>query len=794
MVRRQALVVLMTAAFALSAVAEDEPRSPLQLRAEAACRGHDRLKTREDKVERQELLIALADTLESAGNDVHATHCLERAGIFSYQFADYDQAMEIWEEGLALARRCGDQRRVAALLNACAIGVSITGDDEHAVGLQQELILLRREIGDVRGEGVSWYNLAYSYEALYRIPESIESLRQSLRLQLEARNNYGVALSRTALANGLFATGKIEEALALSDSAVTNAEHEGAPVLIGNALAARAEKYRQLGHHARALEDFERARAILVEGGVVRVAAANATSQAGSLVALGRAEEALALLDESSSVLDAAGARAQHLAARAMRGRVLAACHRIDEARAELEATLAEFVQFRAELQTELGRAESFRLAGTAYTDLAVLESGPRAWELVEESAAAGLREKLGMEVTDFATFRAHLSSIGAIGLQFSSATPEYVVVCVITPEEFRVATLELPPDFAREIATAMHLMAGGNDDAFWRPVLARIGAVLLPELPSESDRLVLIPGAFAGLPFEALPFGDGELGDHFAVSYAPSATSFLSLQGRATAPGPMLVLADPTLREANMDAAFEALRAVRRPIEPLPHAREEARVVATGDAVILQGVEATPASFIVHATGRSVIHFATHAIVDASHPDHSAIVLAANRDDAGANPDSGSSLLDAATIETLELHADLVSLSGCSTANGYLVAGEGTYGLARAFLVAGARTVVASWWEVEDAAASRFMELFYGELKKGEDRDRALQHARAAMGEEGYPARDRLAFALIGATAAPIEALRSPQFPWFALWAGLAVILVVRAGLRRGRKRRFVL
>jgi CHAT domain-containing protein len=93
-------------------------------------------------------------------------------------------------------------------------------------------------------------------------------------------------------------------------------------------------------------------------------------------------------------------------------------------------------------------------------------------------------------------------------------------------------------------------------------------------------------------------------------------------------------------------------------------------------------------------------------------------------------------------------------------------------------------RTVVASWWDVEDAAARRFMELFYGRLKEGVDRDRALSGARAEMAREGYPARDRLAFALIGATATPVTALSDPGsgIPRFPYW-----ILILSAAISAG-------
>ncbi len=122
--------------------------------------------------------------------------------------------------------------------------------------------------------------------------------------------------------------------------------------------------------------------------------------------------------------------------------------------------------------------------------------------------------------------------------------------------------------------------------------------------------------------------------------------------------------------------------------------------------------------------------------------PGASALVL--------ANDSESDPVLLAREIEDLVMGADLVCLSSCGTAGGYQVPGEGTFGLTRSFLVAGSRTVVSSWWDVEDLASRRFMELFYEGLRKDLDRDVAAQYERGAMAAEGFNRRDRLAFAVV--------------------------------------------
>src|SRR5260221_5884014 len=85
-----------------------------------------------------------------------------------------------------------------------------------------------------------------------------------------------------------------------------------------------------------------------------------------------------------------------------------------------------------------------------------------------------------------------------------------------------------------------------------------------------------------------------------------------------------------------------------------------------------------------------------------------------------------------------MKLRASLVTLSGCQTALGQNVTGEGMIGLTRAFFYAGARSVVASLWDVEDAATARLMEEFYRNIRRGQPIDIALQQAKLTFVRSG--------------------------------------------------------
>jgi len=133
-------------------------------------------------------------------------------------------------------------------------------------------------------------------------------------------------------------------------------------------------------------------------------------------------------------------------------------------------------------------------------------------------------------------------------------------------------------------------------------------------------------------------------------------------------------------------------------------------------------------------AVGRDVriVHFATHAYVDDRSPFDSGLVLSIPEELAEGR-DNG--LLQVWEIfESVRLDADLVVLSACETGIGEIRGGEGIIGLTRAFQYAGARSVLASLWRVEDEATAELMQLFYRHLRSGKAKDEALRAAQLEL------------------------------------------------------------
>ena len=124
-------------------------------------------------------------------------------------------------------------------------------------------------------------------------------------------------------------------------------------------------------------------------------------------------------------------------------------------------------------------------------------------------------------------------------------------------------------------------------------------------------------------------------------------------------------------------------------------------------------------------------IHFATHSVVNQDVPGLSSIALSMV-DGSGRALDGLVMLPD---IYDMALNADVVVLSGCQTALGNNVRGEGPMGLARGFMYAGVPRVVASLWQVSDRGTAELMKRFYrGMLVEGLTPAAALRAAQRGL------------------------------------------------------------
>ena len=252
--------------------------------------------------------------------------------------------------------------------------------------------------------------------------------------------------------------------------------------------------------------------------------------------------------------------------------------------------------------------------------------------------------------------------------------------------------------------------------------------------------------GSLHLLPWGALQDESGAyLAQRAVVSVAPSATVLGALRREPEVQTAKLFLGvafSETGHETGGTAKGRGISEIRgADVKPLQFSKEEvteANAALGNNGVILAGTDASEWKLKSEPLAQfRVITLAAHGVGDELEPDRAAIVL---------NPGSATEdgLWQAWEIRRAKLNADTVVLSACETGTGRLQGQEGIMNLARAFLTAGAKSVVASLWDVEDRSTATLMEGFYHHLAKGESIAVALRSSQLEFietyGEKANP------------------------------------------------------
>ncbi len=140
---------------------------------------------------------------------------------------------------------------------------------------------------------------------------------------------------------------------------------------------------------------------------------------------------------------------------------------------------------------------------------------------------------------------------------------------------------------------------------------------------------------------------------------------------------------------------------------------------------------------------GYRVVHFATHAVVDERSVARTALALSPGEGEDG--------FVSPGDLAALTLNADLVVLSACRTAGGVVIRGEGIQGLTAPLLQAGARSILATQWQVPDRPTARFVASFYQQLAGGLPVAGALRASKLEAMRRGAPASEWAAFVVVG-------------------------------------------
>jgi CHAT domain-containing protein/tetratricopeptide (TPR) repeat protein len=345
-----------------------------------------------------------------------------------------------------------------------------------------------------------------------------------------------------------------------------------------------------------------------------------------------------------------------------------------------------------------------------------------------------------------------------------------------------------VPLGEAKEIEAALGVWRaavpkGTIGPAAERRLRQRVWEPLAKVIPKGTRRLFIAPdGELALLPFEAIRLGDGKyLVERLQISYLTGGRDLMPQPQTRGKPGPALLLADPDYdalgekpgpRVSASGSRSGEFTKRRFRFRRLPGFRREAKAVARmlraarRPLVLRTGKEATE-EVLAAARRPRLVYVITHGffLPDLAPPPggpgrrglklidpgpkgpapsatweevrlRSGLALAgANRWQERSRRGLSDGLLTALEVQDLDLWGtELVVLSACETGLGAVQVGEGVLGLRRAFQSAGARTVLASLWQVPDKETARLMGKFFRHWLRGKPKAEALRRAQREL------------------------------------------------------------
>jgi CHAT domain-containing protein/Tfp pilus assembly protein PilF len=676
-------------------------------------------------------------------------------GLVHFSQGDYGLAIAAYKHALRLNRELhGREFDTEALLNIGAAAWHLGERDRAAADFRESLAIARRE-GFRTHEGELLQDMGDMALAEGRRTEAAGLFARALDLRRDIGDQAGITESLTSVASTRLAARQFEAAGELARQAIGNATAHDQPELLWRAQTVAGLAYRGLRRQ-------DEARKLLTESIATieqlsgQMAGSENLRQRFFEDKLSPYHELIALDIEQHAFGDAL-----ELAERS-KARVLAQLLRGSRVDQSAILTPAERQELARRRDALLGVDRQIAAEQGKPTADGTRVQALQAERRDSREALAAFESALASRHPELAAARGVVKPLTMSGVARLLTDPslvgvEYVVgdrqlfSFVMTSDGAHVAIdaraiditsaeLARRADRFRQLISSRDLGATEDSRALYTLLLGAFQSRL-----AGKTRLVVVPdAALWNVPFQALAGPNGYVIESAAVSYAPSLTvvdEILKLP-RSTAPPTLLAMG-----KATFDPRLSG-----EPLEALPEAENQVREIrklyGADRSVAFVGEQATEGKFKAAAPRYSVLHLATHGILDEASPLYSHLVLSI---DPNSPDDDGR--LEAWELMRLKLAADVVVLAACETARGRVAPGEGVVGTMWALLAAGARSMVVSQYRVESRSATALLVGF---------------HRRLASGHGGAAGDLR---------AAALDLLHSPAYAHPYYWAGFVLV-----------------
>lgn len=341
-----------------------------------------------------------------------------------------------------------------------------------------------------------------------------------------------------------------------------------------------------------------------------------------------------------------------------------------------------------------------------------------------------------------------------------------YLQIFVINKNDFQVLSIRIDDEIQRWLfifQNAVRRFPTIAPDDLARNLKEYVDAayflyqnLIAPVAGLVGKKLIIIPDAELGfLPFDAL------LSTYPEEVMAPKQYAYLvrdytiSYNYSVTLMQEMLHRKNKRRLKPYLGIAPEFLKGNSKGLAALKYNQEE--VTGVHERIggeIISGRDAHKKRFLALQSDYRIIHLATHGKANNAVGDYS--FLAFSEVDSLAGDDA---LLFVKELYNLSTNAEMVVLSACETGTGELLEGEGIASIARSFSYAGARSLIATQWSVDDKSTNKLIHLFFERIKEKAAKDVALQAAKLAFIDSG---NQKLAHPYFWASFIPVGNMQS--------------------------------
>ncbi len=341
------------------------------------------------------------------------------------------------------------------------------------------------------------------------------------------------------------------------------------------------------------------------------------------------------------------------------------------------------------------------------------------------------------------------------------------------------------PAAFSADMEILTDFNSSFTEASEWIAANKRVSATLLPiELEKIGAKVIIIPdGVLNTLPFDiliadttfspttslrSLPY----LIKDKTISYSFSASLLLEMQQKNSQGKGLLTMAQRHDTGLNQSSST-----------PLAHTTKEVDGIKNTWGHVLHISSNNKKEFLQQAEAAQLVHFAGHAYVDDEDSESSYLAFSS-----GDDIDDKLFLREVYNMRTT---ADMIVLSACQTGRGKIKQGEGAMSLTRAFAFAGAKSLVYSLWDVNDASTRKIMDRFYQELKSGAQKDVALRTSKlayleSAIGRTQHPAYWAGFVAMGDMSSIPGKS----KLPWIVIFLGMVALAIGLVARRKYKLR----